>query len=207
MAAEQDHCHCVSSFCDACRAVKLEKYRETDAEVLRYLLRIYFPSRIENNLKQLYSDTLESVVVAKAYKSAVLQNSQYKYLKTHLKRVGDLSDKAASNLADKVNEGCRVYDNWAKIDFNLAQCQLIDRRRLSINQLYRAQEFVWCLRYEDNIRKSNSKPTEPYYTEEKFQNIKDFIKDSGILNDVDYDAKQITALCSRLQRELIMNPR
>ena len=49
---------------NACRAVKLEKYRETDAEVLRYLLRIYFPCRIENNLKQLYSDTLESVVVA-----------------------------------------------------------------------------------------------------------------------------------------------
>ena len=114
--------------------------------------------------------------MAKAFKVAVLHNSEYKYLKTHLKRVRNMSDIEASKFANSVNEGCRVYDNWERINFNLEQCPIIDRRRLSANQLYRAQEFAWCLNHAESIRKKNNKPTEPFYNEEKFEGIKKFIK-------------------------------
>jgi len=200
-------CNCASGFCQTCRDTKLQRYKNVGADVLKHLMEIHFPLKIEKDLNQLHKDTLESVAVAKACKTVVLQNSQFKYLKTHLKRVEILCDREAEKLANLINEGCRVYDNWEKIDFNLVQCLLIDRRRLSVNQLYRAQEFAWCLQYEDVIRKRNGKPTEPFYSEEKFERIKAFIKETGIIEDVDHDQKQITAMCSRLQRELVMNPR
>ena len=106
------------------------------------------------------------------------------------------------HLASLANEGSKVYEK-----FNLMQCQLIDRRRFSINQFYRTTELSWCYKYEESIRKKNSKPKRPFYEDEKYERIRNFIKDSGILADLDHDPKQITALCSRLQSDLVKNPR
>ena len=101
------------------------------------------PLQVEITAIELYKRTLKSVVVAKACKLCILRNSQYKYLKTHFKKVEDYSDIQAEQLSDSINEGCRVFDNWERIVLNLAQCNNIDRRRLSVKQLYRAQELSW----------------------------------------------------------------
>ena len=68
-------------FCQVCRDIKLQTYRNVEAAVLKYMLRKVFPLRIEVTLKKMHRQTLEYVVVAKACKTAILQNSQYKYLK------------------------------------------------------------------------------------------------------------------------------
>ena len=163
MAAAARVCFCASRFCKTCRDVQLQKYKDVRTDVLRNLVEIYFPAKIEKDLNLLHKDTLKFVVVAKAFKTSILQNSQFKYLKTHLRRVDNLCEIEAAKLANIINVGCRVFDNWERIDFNLVQCQLIDRRRLSVHQLDRAQEFAWCLQYQENIRKKNGKPTEPFY--------------------------------------------
>ena len=208
MESEHDAAHPNGvCFCKVCRADKLQKYRNMRADVLRFMLKNIFPYQKEVSLKKLHRQTLETVVVSKAWKTSILQDSKYKYLKTHFKKVDDMNDIEAGKLADEVNQGCRVYDKWEKIEYNFAQCSLIDRRQLSVNQLYRAQEFAWCLQFQDNIRKRSGKPAQLLYSEEKFETIKDFIKGSGIIEDIGHDPKQITALCSRIQRELVMNPR
>ena len=201
------NCHCVSRFCEPCRGRKLAVHQNSDVAVLKDLVQGYFPAKIERDLNRLYKDTLECVVVCKAYKDAVMRNSPYTYLKTHLKKVEGMSDFHATPLASLANEGSKVYEKWDTIEFNLVQCQLIDRRRFSINQFYRATELSWCYKYEESIRKKNSKPKRPFYEDEKYERIKNFIKDSGILSDLDHDPKQITALCSRLQSDLVKNPR
>ena len=81
------------------------------------------------------------------------------------------------------------------------------KKRLSVNQLNRAYDFAWCLKYEESIRQRTKKPDPPLYSDDKYEDIKQYIKQSGILEDVDYDPKCITAICSRLQRELVFNPR
>ena len=53
------------------------------------------------------------------------------------------------------------------------------------------------------IRNKNPKSQTLYYQDDKFEQIKNFIKGTGILEDLDYDPKQITALCPRL----MMKPR
>ena len=80
-------CICASGFCQTCRDTKLQRYKNVGADVLKHLMKIHFPLKIEKDLNQLHKDTLESVAVGKACKTVVLQNSQFKYLKTHLKRV------------------------------------------------------------------------------------------------------------------------
>ena len=207
MPAVMRGCNCVSLFCVTCRENKLQEYQIFSVQALKFLLRRYCESKINKDLNTLYKDTLESIVISKAFKDAVMRNSPYTYLKTHLKKVENLSDDDATILAKSANEGSKVFEKWETICSNLLSCQMIDRRRLSVDQLYRAQDFAWCLQYQDNIRRKKTKPSEPFYSEEKFESIKSFIKDSGILEDVDHDPKQITALCSRLQRELVKNPR
>ena len=99
------------------------------------------------------------------------------------------------------------FDNWERIQHNLLRCRLIDQKRLSVNQLNRTYDFAWCLNYEESIRQRTKKPDPPLYSDDKYEDIKQYIKQSGILEDVDYDPKCITAICSRLQRELVFNPR
>jgi len=199
-------CHCFSNFCQPCRTRKLAVHQNSTVERLRFLVQAYYPSKIEKDLDTLYKDTLECIVVCKAFKDAIMRHSPHCHLKKHLKSEEGLSDDLATPLAKLVNEGSKVYEGWDKIEFNLMQCRLIDRRRFSVNLFYRAREFSWCLKYEDSVRKRNSKPKKPYYEDDKFESIKEFIKGSGILEDLEYDPKQITALCSRLKKDLVKNP-
>ena len=64
-------------------------------------------------------DTLECIVVCKAFKDAVMRDSPYKYLKSHLKNVEGMSDYHATPLATLANEGSKVYEKWDTIEFNL----------------------------------------------------------------------------------------
>ena len=99
---------------------------------MKDLVQGYSPEKIERDLNRLYRDTLECIVVCKAYKDAVMRDSPYKYLKSYLKNVEGMSDFQATPLASLANEGSKVYEKWDIIEFNLMQCQLIDRCRLSI---------------------------------------------------------------------------
>ena len=199
-------CHCVSNFCEPCRRRKLAVHENSTVERLRYLVQLNYPSKINRYLDTLYKDTLECIVVCKAFKDAIMIDSPHCHLKKHLKTELGMCDDAATPLANRVNEGSKVYEGWDTIEFNLMQCRLIDRRSFSINMFYRARQYSWCLQYEDSIRKKNAKSKTPYYQDDKFERIKDFNKGTGILEDLDHDPKQITALCSRLQSDLVKNP-
>ena len=194
-------------FCNECRGRQLQVLQNSDADVLIRMYKNILPVQVETCLIRLYKRTLHSIVVAKACKSKILRNSRYKYLKSHFKKIEHCSDEEAGKLADSLNEGCRVFDNWERIVLNLMQFKTIDSRTLSVKQLYRAQDMTWCLQYEENLRKRSSKPDTPIYSEKKFQSIIQFIKDTGIIEDVDNDSKVITGICSRLQRELLKHRR
>ena len=194
-------------FCAECRNNKLQELSNVNSEILMHMFKTVLPLQVQLTTEQLYKRTLDTVVAGKACKISVLRNSRYKYLKTHFKKTENFSDIEAAKLADSINECVRVFDNWERIQQNLVRCRLIDQKRLSVNQLNRAYDFAWCLNYEESIRQRTKKPDPPLYSDDKYEDIKQYIKQSGILEDVDYDPKCITAICSRLQRELVFNPR
>ena len=80
-------CHCPSRFCEACRGRKLAVHQNSDDVVLQDLIQGYSPAKIERDLNRLYKDTLECIVVCKAYKDAVMRDSPFRYLKAHLKKL------------------------------------------------------------------------------------------------------------------------
>ena len=72
-------------FCPTCRDSKIQTYRNLPSVVLKHMLLWVFPSQNKVALEKLYRQNLESVVVSKAYKTAILQDSKYRYLKPYLK--------------------------------------------------------------------------------------------------------------------------
>ena len=46
-------------------------------------------------------------------------------------------------------------------------------------------QLVLAMQYEESIRKKNPKSQTPYYQDDKFEQIKNFIKGPGIFEDLD----------------------
>ena len=60
---------------------------------MRSLVERLLPAKIDKDLNHLHKDTLEFVVATKALKTSILQDSEFKYLKVHLRRMDKLSEE------------------------------------------------------------------------------------------------------------------
>ena len=78
----------------------------------------------------------------------------------------------------------------------------IDARKLSIEQLYQARREEWCIDYDEFLRGTGNIPEVLLYDENKYEGIIRHILRSGILEDVDYDRRQVSMLGRRLQKDL-----
>ena len=109
-----------------------------------------------------------------------------------------------------VNESSAVFDNWERISGNLADLQVtqIDARRFSVNQFYCAQSMDWWLSYNELLRaKSKKGDVCQAYTDEKFDAVFNFIRDSKIFEDINYEETLAAGLGERLQRKMIAHCR
>ena len=62
----------------------------------------------------------------------------------------------------------------------------------------------WCLRQNELLRPKSTKPENPPYTNEKFEEIFRYIRESGILEDIGYEEHLAAGLGERLQRRMMM---
>ena len=116
-------------------------------------------------MKAVFTHVLESSAIAKCFKQKLYCLSGYKYVKPYLKQTG-YSDELAGKLAQDINEAAWVYDYLQKIIINLVMFESINIRRLSMRQLFLANDAEWCYRYVEDHRMKESKPDEPIYEEQ-----------------------------------------
>ena len=152
------------------------------------------------------------IVQGKAYKQIALNGTGFTYFKAWARnqpQFQELTEKELQAFADKVNDRSLVYDKWQVISRNLADPRIteIDARRLSVGQLYDARDMGWCLNHNESLRRKSNKPDTLEYTEEKFNDIVNYIQQSGILGDISYQQHAAARLGERLKRTIMSNCR
>ena len=159
-------------------------------------------------LEKLHAATLLLIVYGKAYKTSSLENTNYRYFKSWAKtqeKFADLSAKELSKLCDKVNEASVVFDSWDSIVVNLVDDRMdqIDARRFSIQQFYMAKNINWCLSYNEMLRKKGNNDDVAPYPEDKYNEIFQYIINTGILDDVNNNPQIAAIIGGRLQGYMV----
>ena len=79
----------------------------------------------------------------------------------------------------------------------------IDARRFSINQFNEAKSMDWCLSYNEILHRKGNKNDDPAYTDEKFNNIFNYIVQSEILSDIEHQENLAARLGERLKMRMV----
>ena len=197
-------------FCQGCRDRRLRQVIDvgyTNNEL--YNLFIYeLVEKEDIRLEKLHQATLQQIVHGKAYKTSSLENTNYRYFKSWAKtqeNFADLSAKELSKLCDKVNEASVVFDSWDSIVFNLMDDRMdqIDARRFSVRQFYMAKNINWCLSYNEMLRKKGKNEDLAPYPEDKYNDILQYIINTGILDDVNNNPQIAAIIGGRLQSDMV----
>ena len=80
----------------------------------------------------------------------------------------------------------------------------IDARKFSIHQFYMARKIGWCVQYNEMHRNpGHHDPENPEYPEEKVQSILNFIRSTGIYQDIDNDPTVAAKIGGRIMSVMI----
>ena len=118
-----------------CKIVHLRHYESLQLWELWNLFKESLPKATLNTLDKTYLATMKCVVVSKAFKKVAEERTKFKQIKRQLKPLG-FDNEYAGQKADTLNNPCRVFDHFERIQENLRVCLSIDTRRLSLQQLY-----------------------------------------------------------------------
>ena len=158
---------------------------------------------------ELLEVTKERIVRGEAFYQHCLRNTEYvsfgAWMNTQ-ERYANMTDIMKRKIRRNVNtvHSVCVYTNWEIIVENLTDADIlhIDARKLSINQLYQAISPEWCSDHDESLRDPGDVPDELEYDEQKYIQALIFIRDIGLLSDVQYDRRKTSIIGRRLQRSL-----
>ena len=203
----QCHHHHSISFCLNCRQQKVFDLRQQG--LTRGQLQTLFLSDIEEHhrLNHLFAETLNRVIRGESFRQECLNGTQYTSFGWWMRnqpQYDHLSKSDRTRLRKQVNYAHKVYTDWDIITENLTDEDVmhIDPRKLSLEQLYKARNAEWCIDYDEFIRTPGDVPEVLLYSEDKYKAIIRFILESGIINDVQNDRKQVSMLGRRIQRDI-----
>ena len=191
--------------CMPCRIVHLRHYESLQLWELWNLFKESLPKATSNALDKAYLATMKCVVLSKAFKKVAEEQTKFKQIKRQLKALG-FDNEYAGQMADTLNNACRVFDHFETIQGNLRACPSIDIHRLSLQQLYLAKNLSWCLMMEENSKAKQKKPRQPLYDEEEFTELLEMVRGSRAYSKVRHDNHLTTGLMLRLQRILVNKP-
>ena len=197
-------------FCEGCRDRRLRQVINngyTNNQLYALFMR-ELVKKEETRLEKLHKTTLQQIVHGKAYKETSLENTNYRYFKSWAKNqpnFAHLSEKEMSKFCAKVNEASVVFDSWDTIVKNLTDSRMdqIDARRLSVRQFYLAKNINWCLSYNELLRIKGKNEDESPYPEDKYNDIFQYIINSGILDDVNNNPQVAAIIGGRLQSDMV----
>ena len=174
-----------------------------------FLVRHILPQRENKCLDSFFSSTFKQIVQGRAYKEIALNGTGFTYFfkswAKNQQQFQGFSKKEMNSFCQKVNKASLVFEKWQTISGNLADPRIteIDARRFSVSQFYDARSMDWCLSYNEILRQKGKKPNNLDYTDEKFNAIVDYIRQSGILGDIRYEQDAAARLGERLKMTMI----
>ena len=101
---------------------------------------------IEDRKTALFRSKLDFVCLAKCLREAMLRDTGFRQLKRFFLGMFNMFDEEATTLADKYNEGARVYDRMDRILENINYVADVDIRDLSLHELSLAHNKSWLIR-------------------------------------------------------------
>ena len=194
--------HDKSCLCMPCRIVHLRYYESLQLWELWNLFKESLPQATSNALDKAYLAAMKCVVVSKAFKKVAEEQTKFKQIKRQPKALG-FDNEYAGQMEDTLNSACWVFDHCEKIQGNLRACPSINICCLSLQQLYLAKNFSWCLMRKENSKAKRKKPRQPLYDEEEFIELLQMVRGSRAYSKVRHDRHLTTVLMLRLQRTLV----
>ena len=196
-----------TSFCLQCRQQKVSDVLQQNLSTAQLEIQVLSDAEEYRRLNHVFEETLCKIIRTEAYRQKCLQNTHYTCFGWWLRsqpQYQNVSDQRKNHLKDQVRFAHTVYMKWETIVENLTDPEItrIDARKLSIEQLYQARREEWCIDYDEFLRGTGNIPEVLFYDENKYEGIIRHILRSGILEDVDYDRRQVSMLGRRLQKDL-----
>lgn len=203
------HCrhHQSISFCINCRHHKLYELRQQG--LTRGQLERLFLSEAEEyrRLNSLFAETLNKVIRGECFRQECLNGTAYDSFGWWMRsqpQYQHLTEIERKRIRKQVNYAHKVFIDWDIIVENLTDDDItnIEPRKLSLEQLYKARSEEWCYDYDEFLRAPGNVPDVLQYSEDKYKTIIRFILESGIVNDIGNDSKQVAMLGRRIQRDI-----
>ena len=164
----------------------------------------------ETILDTQFEHTKQEVIVGYCYKQRCLAGTGYVSFGHWLADAPDmahLSPLERDRICDKISQVTIVFEQWETIveHLTMPSMRVIDARTYSIYQLSRAVGINWCMRQRDNLlRKRPGAPVRnPCYSQEKFQQIMDCVRNTGILDDVSHSREQAGLIADQFRDEIL----
>lgn len=198
-------------FCANCRHLRVVDYSRRSTEELHKLFHTSLPDEENVHLYKYHQIVLDIIAAGKTFKEVALLNTGYKYFKSwaknHQEPYKHWTDQQLDKFCNKVNEVVGVYDKWDQIVRNLTDSRMdqIDARRFSVHYFALAKKLEWCLIYNEQMRRRKEKSDKRLYSEDTYQDIKQYILASGVLEGMDRpnDPHIAAMMMRRLSSEIV----
>ena len=139
-------------------------------------------TREKQALDQCFDEALSQIAMCKAYRIQIKAIFNYANTASYLKAIKGYIKEEAKAPAEKINNGCTVYDRFSEITKNLESCPFIEIKKLSANQLYLALCTKWCTIHNESLRNKNIRsssenpPPPPICSHEDFRALLDAVR-------------------------------
>ena len=202
--------HVANCFCSVCRQQKVDRLLGAGLTNLQLHDHCFVElvQQEDVRLARLFNTTMRRIVAGKAYCDQCLEGTGYTkfgWWARQSLQLRDLEPKIRKKFVKKVNEINLVFNSWDTIVKNLTDERMIyvDARRFSVTSFYLAIDLSWCLRQNELHRPAGRNEGDTIYTEDTYQDVLQYLYDSGILNQIDHNPVLGSIIGGRLQTDII----
>ena len=107
---------------------------------------------IEDKKTELFKKRINYICLANSFQAAMERDYKMKQICRFLKKHWNYEERAAKQMADRLNEARRVYKRLDNIVRNCCSCSHVDIRALTIHELYLANSLSWVIKRSVEVK-------------------------------------------------------
>ena len=107
---------------------------------------------IEDKKTELFKKRINYICLANSFQAAMERDYKMKQICSFLKKYWYFEEKAAQQMANRLNEARRVYKRLGNIVHNCCSCSHVDIRGLTIHELYLANSLSWVIKRSAEVK-------------------------------------------------------
>ena len=106
---------------------------------------------IEDKKTELFKKRINYICLANSFQAAMERDYKMKQICRFLKKYWYYEEKAAKQMANRLNEARRVYKRLGNVH-NCCSCSHVDIRGLTIHELYLANSLSWVIKRSAEVK-------------------------------------------------------